>query len=1613
FSGATFGPAVLKAGSGTIIFDSQTADQAIPALNYNHLQIDKYSGIVSYTANAGANGINVDGNFTVTSGIFKADPSNAGWSHTIAGDCEFGIANCEFKPQLSQITLDGVSQAITQNSNNFYKLNIGDGVKAPTVVMNGNLKVTNNLTVKSGSTLNLNSNTGHSVSGSVTIESGGKIDLTTGTLEITDGLVNSGTVDMDQVSILGCGAFTNTATGLLDCGSTTASQITVSGNWNDTGTVNPGYSTATLSGINKTITTSGSSDFYNLQINGNYTAQNNLDVSGNVTITGIFTPGGFTHRVGGNWNDSAGTFIAGSATIIFTGINQTINTDVGTGNNKFYKLTIGDGIATPSVQVTTGKDLEVGSNLLISAGSQLTLNANTAHTVGGTLVITGTLNTSTGKVTVSDSCTNAGTLNVSASIAVTQGLKCVTFTNTGNINFGISGSGMIECSGSWFDTGAFTLANSTVKLTGANTAIKANRATADFCHLIICGSVSPDVSSANGLDIDGTLKINTGGSLNLGVGFTHDVASILEVGDASTTGQLDINNSKLSVGGNFTVFANSTLLIEGSNTSAQVGELKMANNTIIYIQGFFQTNPAGMFVYHPKVTRAVTGARYDFIVQSGGGIDINGIVFEYAKKGGLTIQSTASNTNIDIDYAAFQFVEEDPSGTGQGNGARHIYIGFPSGTFTYNFDNCSFDTSFGTTTGNNIIAANTSGSTTVNFTNWSGDGAGDSYEWQGTNNSIIWIGDILWLGGTAGSETNWNVGTNWSAGSKPGEGSNVIIQSRSYNPTLNETTVIASLVVQNAGVLNMSAGYQLTVNGNLTIDGGATGGKVNISNAGAVLRGKSNFLDNSATGGVSQSAGKVILLGVNSNFYSRTLKTLEIGDGTVPVTVTTPAGKQVNISANGILTIKAQANYTLTNAQLTMGAGANLSVNTGVVQGRFNAGNSAVITTPAPGTDRFYFIVAGKIDFNGVTVSSTQSGGIDIQSTATIQNLSNVRFYSHLGTTSSCFLSIATSNLNLDCPGCWFDTITNGYNVSATGASSVIRFDDRFYTKGSGYDLITISDSNEVTSTTAAFVTKGVKAGDILRIGQGANMGTYEVSSDPVSNTILTLTANIPNSGSGITYNVGSALSGRGAGELWDSDDDAQDDGVADTGGALVLWNYTSGAEVQGTIEGFPSCAFDLNTGAYYSTYQVSKNIQGANTIDRIYVLDGNGDFKEYYYDVNNSYGDIVGSVWWYTEGTTHYLYFGTTDGWLFRLIDTGTALNPAAGDWPFRACTQITSAMITDGINLYFGGIDGVTPKIYGVIINSHDIKFAEPSVSAVRVTPSWENIGITTTLFAASDFKELQTDVSLKITTGQSYVTITNTAGLEAQDILVVTDALAAPADRGRFRILSVDGPTQVTTDHTFINTQIGLSYAAGRSVIYRLNVGETVVVHQNKSPFDHTRAPTSYWPSTNGLYVGDYYGRMHGVNTISSDFANLSGNFPAAPSFGPFSITTMAFIQFSPAARLLYVDMGGYFYVRNMDGSLYDPPNGPAYPFRPAGEANSTPMESSPMPNFEGLIYIGNNDGRVFVIDESKRAVIKTYSFGSGIKIGDISYDADTGRFLVPTNQGKIYYLENMSR
>jgi PKD repeat protein len=89
----------------------------------------------------------------------------------------------------------------------------------------------------------------------------------------------------------------------------------------------------------------------------------------------------------------------------------------------------------------------------------------------------------------------------------------------------------------------------------------------------------------------------------------------------------------------------------------------------------------------------------------------------------------------------------------------------------------------------------------------------------------IWVGTPgLWVGGTAGSETNWNTANNWDDGRVPSSVTDVVIPTGSaYYPVLSGTFSCDDLTVKDGGTMTVQAGAVLNVAGSLSVGQGTSG----------------------------------------------------------------------------------------------------------------------------------------------------------------------------------------------------------------------------------------------------------------------------------------------------------------------------------------------------------------------------------------------------------------------------------------------------------------------------------------------------------------------------------------------------------------------------------------------------------------------------------------------------------------------------------------------------------------------------------------------------------------------------------------------------------------------
>jgi len=123
--------------------------------------------------------------------------------------------------------------------------------------------------------------------------------------------------------------------------------------------------------------------------------------------------------------------------------------------------------------------------------------------------------------------------------------------------------------------------------------------------------------------------------------------------------------------------------------------------------------------------------RFAFTLLYSGQLDVNGLVLSGSDENGLYfLSSTETNYGTrNLNIANVQFMNT------QAGGVHLRYRGREDLTF----DGCFFDDSFGATGHNVWTCGDGSVGNSLTFTNWSGPGGGEAYEWEDTN-----AGEINW-----------------------------------------------------------------------------------------------------------------------------------------------------------------------------------------------------------------------------------------------------------------------------------------------------------------------------------------------------------------------------------------------------------------------------------------------------------------------------------------------------------------------------------------------------------------------------------------------------------------------------------------------------------------------------------------------------------------------------------------------------------------------------------------------------------------------------------------------------------------------------------------------------
>ncbi|SFD78777.1 hypothetical protein SAMN05518672_103218 [Chitinophaga sp. CF118] len=366
YTSGTFTPA-----SSTVTYNG-SIEQTIAGLSYNHLTINKTTGIASINSSAA-----IGGNLSVSAGELDINAATS-----ITGDVTIASG--------AIINGDGIITTVGGNWNNsgtFLSL-------SGTIILNGSGTQTisattfNNLTInKSGSTATLTGNI--NINGNL-LNSAGTFNITTFTCNRSS---HGGTFTSASGAMLLVSGANNLPFNFETYNISSSSTV------NFNGTVAQTIPPVEL----------GNAIFSN---SGTKTLAGPLIVNGDLTINSgsTFDASSNTVNLGGNWLNN-GTFVYATSTVILNGSTKTI-----TGNTTFNRLTVYGSYAVSGSNIVYNASLNVTSGGSFDGGSGLA-------TISGDLINSGSL------------ISNGITTFTGTSVQTIRFLNAVTSNSSGVINF--------------------------------------------------------------------------------------------------------------------------------------------------------------------------------------------------------------------------------------------------------------------------------------------------------------------------------------------------------------------------------------------------------------------------------------------------------------------------------------------------------------------------------------------------------------------------------------------------------------------------------------------------------------------------------------------------------------------------------------------------------------------------------------------------------------------------------------------------------------------------------------------------------------------------------------------------------------------------------------------------------------------------------------------------------------------------------------------------------------------------------------------------------------------------------------------------------------------------
>ncbi|MBN4061630.1 hypothetical protein JYU20_00345 [Bacteroidales bacterium AH-315-I05] len=803
-------------------------------------------------------------------------------------------------------------------------------------------------------------------------------------------------------------------------------------------------------------------DYYHLTLSGGGIKSiqtNNLDIDGNATISSTFNSNGLDITVAGNWNNT-GAFTEGTRTVTIDGSTDQTISNVST--ERFYNLTInksaGKWILNDNVEVENTLTLTSGNIDAKTNGKKLTLGISTGAI--------GTLSRTSGHVIGQferwvnsagvwylwsiGTTTDYRPDSVRFSAITTNGSLISEFIDTDPQDYGnpwLDGADSVFrtfSEGYWDLTRANSLAvtNYDINLTGNG-----------FTSAIISGGTRiltrPDaLTDWNPNGTHATASNSTARRTGITTLSAHHcfgdtthcttpVTSAMAGSDSVCVNENGVPYSVTPTGGSTYTWTITGGLKASGGTSASItvdwGATGMAGSVQVVEKnsGGCSGNPVIKTVnIHPLPTSAITGSISVAENTTGEPYSVTnntGYVYTWTITGGTLNPSPDTDNSITVDWGAA--------------GAGNVSV-------------------VATVTGCGSAAAE--------------------------NLAVTKYGNII-SNGTGGGF--WDVASTWVCNCVPTASDNAIIDSSDV-VTLQNAETINHLTIYATAILT-DAGNDMTVTGNLIVNGTHTGTRH------LILSGGGTTIDGS---GVISNTMDIRIQGGNKTILS--------------TAVLTKSGRDVDIRTNGI-TVTNNGNFTISDGNRLLGGNvarvwvnaANATFNVG--GGLFDA-QAGVLDASAPGNTVNYNGTANQ----NVKVPSSSYYNLTISGGATKSTTGNITVANDL--TISSTLDVTGGNDQINLGGDWLNTgnfversgtlvidgtvaqsITNTsgeafYNVTVNKTSGTLTINDDVTVSSTAGGTLTMTSGNIITGTDTLILGTGTgNVGNLTRTG-GAVVGFFK-----------------------------------------------------------------------------------------------------------------------------------------------------------------------------------------------------------------------------------------------------------------------------------------------------------------------------------------------------------------------------------------------------------------------------------------------------------------------------------------------------------------------------------------